>query len=361
MAKKFIISGGGTGGHIFPAISIANALRNRFSNCEILFVGAENRMEMEKVPQAGYKIIGLPVAGIIRKFTLRNIGVLYKFYKSFRKARKIVKDFKPDVVIGVGGYASAPVLRAASGFDIPTVIQEQNSYAGLSNKMLGKKASSICVAYKNMEKFFPSEKIHITGNPVRKDLFNELNIVDAAAFFNLLPDKKTVLILGGSLGARSINESVLNCLEELKNMNDIQVIWQTGKYFSPKVELLDNITNITVVDFISRMDYAYKLADIIVSRAGAGTISELCIVGKPVVLIPSTNVAEDHQTKNALSLVEENAVIMIKDKELNDSLINTIKDLINHEKRCDILSKNISKLAITNSDELIVNEIEKLL
>jgi len=361
MAKKFIISGGGTGGHIFPAISIANALKRRFPDSEILFVGAENRMEMEKVPQAGYNIIGLPVAGIIRKFTFRNFGVLYKFYKSFRKARKIVKDFKPDVVIGVGGYASAPVLRAASGFKIPTLIQEQNSYAGLSNKMLGNKASSICVAYKNMDKFFPRGKIQITGNPVRKDLFNEISITDAATYFNLSPNRKTVLILGGSLGARSINESVLNGIDDLKKMKDVQVIWQTGKNFSTQVDLLDDIPNITIVDFISRMDFAYQLADIIVSRAGACTISELCIVGKPVVLIPSTNVAEDHQTKNAISLVDENAVIMIKDKELNGNLINTIKDLINDKQRCDVLSENISKLAIIDSDERIVNEIVKLL
>lgn len=361
MTKKFIVSGGGTGGHIFPAISIANALKVRFPDCEILFVGAENRMEMEKVPLAGYNIIGLPVAGFIRKVTLKNFSVLYKLIVSFRKAKKIVKNFAPDIVIGVGGYASAPVLWAASRMSIPTVIQEQNSYAGMANKFLAKKASAICVAYNDMDQFFAVDKIHLTGNPVRKNLFTEINVTDAAAYFNLLPGKKTILFIGGSLGARTINEAVTNSLSRFKNLEEVQVIWQTGKSYNNEASMLGSMPNVVVLEFITRMDYAYQLADIIVSRAGAGTISELCIVGKPVILIPSTNVAEDHQTKNALALASREAVVMVKDSEVHDNLIDTVFELINDREKCNLLSKNISELAIIDSDERIVNQIEKLL
>lgn len=362
--QKFIISGGGTGGHIFPAISIANELRARCSNPEILFVGALGRMEMEKVPAAGYPIEGLPVSGFDRKNMLRNIKVLYNLLRSIIKARKIISRFNPDVVIGVGGYASAPVLRAASAFSIPTLIQEQNSYAGVTNKLLAKKAKKICVAYDDMERYFPEEKIVKTGNPVRQDLFLVPNKAsEAFNYFNLDASKKTILIVGGSLGARTINLSVIAHLEQLAK-SDVQVIWQTGKYYIKDAQQAFSkikSANIIVTEFITRMDYAYSVADLIVSRAGAGSISELCLLGKPVILVPSPNVAEDHQTKNALALANRNAAIMIKDADATNLMISESISLLHDEQKMLTLSQNIVNLAELNSSERIVDEIIKLI
>lgn len=361
---KFIVSGGGTGGHIFPAISIANALKLRFPESEILFVGALGRMEMERVPAAGYAIKGLPVSGFDRKNMLKNIKVLWNLMRSILKARKIIRHFKPEVAIGVGGYASAPVLRAANAFGVPTLIQEQNSYAGVTNKLLAKKASCICVAYNGMEKFFPNDKIVKTGNPVRQDLFS-VPSKDLAAyqFFGFDPEKKTLLIIGGSLGARTINQSVIAHLESLV-ASGIQVIWQTGKFyiedawavFAPYVN-----ERFIVTDFVLRMDYAYAIADLVISRSGASSISELCLLAKPVILVPSPNVAEDHQTKNAMALVTRNAAVMVADSEAREMLVSTALDLIWNESQMMELSKNISTLADYNSAERIVDEISKLL
>jgi UDP-N-acetylglucosamine--N-acetylmuramyl-(pentapeptide) pyrophosphoryl-undecaprenol N-acetylglucosamine transferase len=307
---KVIISGGGTGGHIFPALSIANAIKERYPAAEILFVGAENRMEMERIPAAGYPIVGLPVAGFDRKNLHKNISVLSRLLKSIRKAKKILKNFRPHIVIGVGGYASGPTLWAASSLGIPTLLQEQNSYAGVTNKLLAKKAIKICVAYEEMQKFFPNEKIVLTGNPVRRDLeCTEAKRKEAYTYFNINPAKKTVLVLGGSLGAGSINKSLISSLPAI-NESDVQFIWQSGKYYySESKEKLSDYPQAPVylTDFISRMDLAYSIADLIVSRAGAGSISEFCLLGKPVILVPSPNVAEDHQTKNAKALQKNDA------------------------------------------------------
>jgi len=316
MKHKFIISGGGTGGHIFPAISIANAIKKQMPDADILFVGALGRMEMERVPAAGYSIEGLPVSGFNRKHLLRNIKVLWNLSRSIVKARTIIKNFKPDVAIGVGGYASATTLRAASGFGVPTLIQEQNSYAGVTNKLLAKKASRICVAYEGMEKFFPKEKIVLTGNPVRQDLFSIApKTAKAYQFFGFDPAKKTLLVVGGSLGARTINQSMIAGLDLLSKAG-IQVIWQTGKfYFELAIKAATPFASpdLLVVDFVSRIDLAYSIADLVISRAGASSISELCLLAKPVILVPSPNVAEDHQTQNALALVHKEAAVMIKD------------------------------------------------
>ena len=316
MKPKFIISGGGTGGHIFPAISIANALKKRLPDCEILFVGALGRMEMERVPAAGYPIEGLPVSGFDRKNLLRNVKVLMNLFRSLMLARRIIRRFQPDVAIGVGGYASAPTLRAASAFGIPTVIQEQNSYAGVTNKLLAKKAARICVAYEGMERFFPKDKIILTGNPVRQDLFSVApGTKEAYDFFNLDPTKKTILVVGGSLGARTVNQSIIAGLEKLAK-TDIQIIWQTGKFYIENAHAAAEpfaCKNLIVTDFVSRMDLAYSIADLVISRAGASSISELCLLAKPVILVPSPNVAEDHQTQNALALVRKDAAVMIKD------------------------------------------------
>ena len=364
MGKKFIISGGGTGGHIFPAISIANALKQRLPDAEILFVGASGRMEMEKVPAAGYPIEGLPVSGFDRKNMVKNIRVLINLFRSILKARAIIHRFKPDAAIGVGGYASAPVLRAASAFGIPTVIQEQNSYAGVTNKLLAKKASCICVAYDEMNRYFPASKIVKTGNPVRQDLLiAKAKSSQAYDFFNMSPALKTLLIVGGSLGARTINRSVVAHLKELADAG-IQVIWQTGKFyiddarkaFEPFAD-----SKILVTDFVSRMDYAYSIADVVISRAGASSISELCLLGKPVILVPSPNVAEDHQTKNAQALVKKDAALMITDASAQELLIPEALKLIHNEQRCADLSNNILKLAENNAAGRIVNEILKLL
>lgn len=363
MKHKFIISGGGTGGHIFPAISIANALREVEPECEILFVGALGRMEMERVPAAGYPIEGLPVSGLDRKNMFKNIKVIWNLIQSLLLARKIIRRFKPGVVIGVGGYASAPTLRAASAYGVPTVIQEQNSYAGVTNKLLAKKAKLICVAYEGMERFFPTEKIILTGNPVRQDLFSVAPKTDAAyAYFNFDRKKKTILIVGGSLGARTINQSIIAGLEKLCQ-TDIQIIWQTGKFYIENArkaaEPYAN-PNLLVTDFVTRMDLAYSIADLVISRAGASSISELCLLAKPVILVPSPNVAEDHQTQNALALVRKNAAVMIKDIDSKEKLIETTLELISNEAELKNLSSNILQLAEENSAKRIAKEIMKL-
>ncbi len=360
----FIISGGGTGGHIFPALSIANAIKERWPDAAILFVGAEDRMEMERVPAAGYEIVGLPVAGLVRKSLLKNISVAYKLYKSLIRAKKIVKAYKPNVVIGVGGYASAPVLRAASSQGIPTLLQEQNSYAGVTNKLLGKKASTICVAYEGMEKFFPKDRIVLTGNPCRKDLETTPQKVDEGyRFFNFDPDKKTILMVGGSLGARTLNDSIVSSFDDIKEEN-VQILWQCGKYYYDEMKELEAAgkipPNVKLCDFVSRMDLAYSIADLVISRAGAGSISEFSLLGKPVILVPSPNVAEDHQTQNALALVNKNAAILIPDKSAKEELFTTALALVKDADKLDKLSANILKHAQLNSADRIVDEIEKL-
>lgn len=360
----FIISGGGTGGHIFPAISIANAIKDRWPSSAILFVGAEDRMEMERVPAAGYEIVGLPVAGLVRKSVLKNVSVVFKLLKSLRRARKIVKTFKPNVVIGVGGYASAPVLRAASSQGIPTLLQEQNSYAGVTNKMLGRKASTICVAYEGMDKFFPKERIVLTGNPCRQDLeITPEKVGEGYAFFNLDTSKKTILMLGGSLGARTLNNSIVRAFDSIKDEN-VQIIWQCGKYYYNEMKELENAgkipDNVKLYDFVSRMDLAYSIADLVISRAGAGSISEFSLLAKPVILVPSPNVAEDHQTQNAKALVRKNAAILIQDKNAEQDLFPQALSLVNNSEKLKELSSNIIKHAQHNSAERIVDEIAKL-
>lgn len=364
MKHKFIISGGGTGGHIFPAISIANALKKRLPDAEILFVGAIGRMEMERVPAAGYRIEGLPVSGLDRKNMFSNIKVVYNLVRSLVLARRIIRNFKPEVAIGVGGYASAPTLRAASGCGVPTLIQEQNSYAGVTNKLLAKKASKICVAYEGMAKFFPKDKIVLTGNPVRQDLFAIAPKTDEAyQFFGFDPGKKTILIIGGSLGARTINQSVITKLELLKK-SDIQVIWQTGKFYIEDARKATEhfaTPDLLVTDFVSRMDLAYSIADLVISRAGASSISELCLLAKPVILVPSPNVAEDHQTQNALALVRKDAAVMIRDVDARAQLIIKALELVNDEKELNKLSANILKLAEKDSADRIAEEVMKLI
>ncbi|GHT49204.1 UDP-N-acetylglucosamine--N-acetylmuramyl-(pentapeptide) pyrophosphoryl-undecaprenol N-acetylglucosamine transferase [Bacteroidia bacterium] len=414
---RAIISGGGTGGHIFPAISIANEIKARHPEAEILFVGAEDRMEMERVPAAGYKIIGLPVAGFDRKHLLKNIAVLVKLGRSLSKARKIVKEFRPDIAIGVGGYASGPLLKAASKMGVPTLLQEQNSYAGVTNKLLAQKANTICVAYEGMEAFFPAKKIVLTGNPVRQDLLiTEAKKKEAYTHFNLDPNKKTILIIGGSLGAKTINESILayygspqgehrrlapqgersgldpqgererHCGLDPQSPDNVQIIWQTGKaYYEGIAGQARNDKSVTAtphpspftlhptpftlhptpytlhpLDFISRMDLAYSIADLIISRAGAGSISEFCLLGKPVILVPSPNVAEDHQTKNAQALVKRGAAMMIADKDAVQTLIPTALKLMQDAGQLKTLSDNILKLAKPNAAKHIADEIDIL-
>lgn len=362
--RKIIISGGGTGGHIFPAISIANALKKRDSNIEILFVGAEGRMEMEKVPAAGYKIIGLPIKGYQRKISFELLSFFYKLIISLIKAKQIINTFKPDVVVGVGGYASGPLLRIATNKKIPAVIQEQNSFAGITNKLLAKKVNKICVAFEGMERFFPKEKIIITGNPVRQDICNvEDKFDEAVEYFKLNKSNKTILVIGGSLGARTINQSISNGIDKFAE-NNINLIWQTGKtYFDKAKEECKNLnnSNIKAFDFISRMDLAYSIADVVISRAGASSVSELCIVKKPVILVPSPNVAEDHQTKNAMALVNNNAAILITDADAEKLLINKAIELVNDENQKQLYKDNIGKMAIFNSADLIAEEILKLI
>lgn len=363
---KVVVSGGGTGGHIFPAISIANEIRKRWPESELLFVGAEDRMEMERVPAAGYKIIGLPVAGFDRKHILNNFAVIVKLLRSMNKARAVVRDFRPDIAVGVGGYASGPVLKAASAKGIATLIQEQNSYAGVTNRMLAKNANVICVAYEGMEKFFPKEKIVITGNPCRQDLvISEENRNEGYKHFKLNPHKKTILMVGGSLGAATLNKSIVNAFTKLNAAEDVQVLWQCGKYYFKEMSELQNEgkipSNVHLSDFISRMDYAYSVADLVISRAGAGSISEFSILGKPVILVPSPNVAEDHQTMNAKALVDKDAAVMMSDNVADDMLFDVALSLVKNNRELKSLSENILKLAQHNSAERIVDEIEKIL
>lgn len=361
---RIIISGGGTGGHIFPAISIANTIRKRFPDAEILFVGAEDRMEMEKVPAVGYQIIGLPVSGFDRAHPLKNIKVLRRLLKSLRLAKKTIREFRPHIAVGVGGYASGPTLWMAASLGIPTLIQEQNSYAGVTNKLLARKASKICVAYDGMEKFFPSEKIVVTGNPVRKDLAEATGKKEEAlAFFGLSPEKKTILVVGGSLGARTINRSIQGDLDKLF-ASDVQVIWQTGRYYyNEATRHLKAYRGMPIwcSDFITRMDYAYAAADLIISRAGASSISELCLLGKPVILIPSPNVAEDHQTKNALALVNKDAAILVADKDAEKELVTKALEVVHDDQQLALMSLNIAKLAQHQSADRIVDEIVKII
>lgn len=362
---RIIVSGGGTGGHIFPAISIANAVRERWPDSEILFVGAEGRMEMERVPAAGYRIIGLPVVGFNRKNLLKNISVLFKLLKSVRAANKIIADFRPDIAVGVGGYASGPILKAASSKGIPTLLQEQNSYAGVTNKMLAEKATTICVAYEGMERFFPKEKIVLTGNPCRQDLvISEENRRLGYEFFHLDPSRKTILMVGGSLGARTLNASLVAALPDIAR-SDVQVIWQCGKYYYEDMSRLEREgrlpANVRLYDFVSRMDYAYSVADLVISRAGAGSISELCLLQKPVILVPSPNVAEDHQTKNALALVRKDAAVIISDVDAPSKLFATALSLVHDDDRLKAMSLNIGRLAQRDSAKRIVDEIEKIL
>tara|TARA_A200000113_G_scaffold54132_2_gene45115 strand:+ start:7999 stop:9141 length:1143 start_codon:yes stop_codon:yes gene_type:complete len=364
---KIIISGGGTGGHIYPAIAIAKKILEISKDSEILFVGAKGRMEMEKVPEEGFEIVGLNVVGIQRSMSinaiLKNLKFPFLLLKSFNHARKIIKDFQPNIVVGVGGYASGPTLRMAHSLKIPTLIQEQNSYAGLTNKWLSKKTKKICVAYENMNQFFETNKLVLTGNPVRKDIENlDAKLLDAKTYFKVSKNEKVILVLGGSLGAKSINEGILNSIDTLKDQ-PIKLLWQVGKrYFDSIENQLNqiNIPNVKALAFIKRMDLAYSLADLVISRAGALSISELTLAGKPSILVPSPNVSEDHQTKNAMSLVNKSAAILVEDKD-TDSLLRTALDLLKQENQLNTISKNAKKMGKPNASEDIVNEIFKLI
>lgn len=362
---RVIISGGGTGGHIFPAVSIANAIKEKRPDARILFVGAEGRMEMQRVPAAGYEIKGLPIAGFNRKNLLKNVSVLFKIMKSRRMARKILRDFKPQVAVGVGGYASGPTLNVAESMGIPTLLQEQNSYAGVTNKLLAKKAKRICVAYDGMERFFPKDSILFTGNPVRQNLLEQnISKDEAVRNFGLVPGKATILIVGGSLGARTLNESVLGNLPLVKQQNKVQFIWQTGKFYSEEIQAelkrRGCPQNLVVMDFISDMRQAFAAADLIISRAGAGSISEFCLLGKPAILVPSPNVAEDHQTKNALSLVQKDAALYVTDADARRSLLPLAINTVSDHSRLEVLSFNIKKLARPNAASDIADEVIKL-
>ena len=360
---RIIISGGGTGGHIFPAVSIANAIKAKHPNAKILFVGALGRMEMQRVPAAGYEIKGLPIQGFDRKNLLKNVKVLFKIWKSQRMARQIIKDFRPMAAVGVGGYASGPTLNKAAAMGIPCLIQEQNSYAGVTNKLLAKKADKICVAYEGMERFFPAEKIIMTGNPVRQALLeNKMTKAEAIQSFGLDPQKKAILIVGGSLGAGTVNKSVMQHLDDIEK-SDVQVIWQTGKYYYDNIikELEGRVLpNVKVMDFISDMGAAYKAADLVISRAGASSISEFCLLGTPVILVPSPNVAEDHQTKNAMALVNKQAALYVKDAEAPEKVISLALETVQDEQALRSLSENILKLALPNSADIIADEVIKL-
>ena len=365
MSIRVIISGGGTGGHIFPAVSIANAIREKQPDADILFVGAEGRMEMQRVPAAGYEIKGLPVAGFDRKHLWRNVSVVIKLLRSRIKARRIIKEVRPMVAVGVGGYASGPTLDVEGKMGIPTLLQEQNSYAGVTNKLLAKNARRICVAYDGMERFFPADRILFTGNPVRQNLLHiTLSRQEAAQQMGLDPAKRTVLIVGGSLGARSMNESVLQQLELIRQQTDVQFVWQTGKYYSEAIaQQLKERTcppNLHVLDFISDMAVAYAAADLVVSRAGAGSISEFCLLGKPVILVPSPNVAEDHQTKNAMALVQKDAALYVPDAEAPDSLLPTAISTVKNSKKLQALAQNILRLARPNAASDIADEVIRL-
>lgn len=357
---KFILSGGGTGGHIYPAIAIANELKSRFPDAEILFVGAKDKMEMQKVPQAGYPIKGLWIAGLQRRLTFDNALFPVKLVASLWESRKIIKKFKPNAVIGTGGFASGPLLQMANAMNIPTVIQEQNSYPGITNKLLSKKANAICVAYENLERFFPADKIILTGNPVRQDLIDiESKRAEAISHFKLDANKKTILVLGGSLGARRINQLIEKELEKMLSQN-VQVIWQCGKFYIEEYKKY-NQPNVQVMAFIERMDLVYAAADIVISRAGASSVSELCIVGKPVVFIPSPNVAEDHQSKNAQAIVDKKGAILLKESELDSQFSLVFEALIKDEGKQKQLSEHIKQLAMPKATKEIVDEIVKLI
>lgn len=375
-APRIIVSGGGTGGHIFPAISIANALKALCPDADILFVGAEGRMEMQRVPDAGYRIIGLPVAGFDRKHLWKNVSVLIKLLRSQRLARRIVKEFRPQVAVGVGGYASGPMLKVCAMAGIPTLIQEQNSYAGVTNKLLAKQAAKICVAYDGMERFFPAEKLILTGNPVRQALVDSrITREQAAEHFGLNPQKKTILILGGSLGARTLNRTMEAALRDIKGHPEVQFIWQTGRIYINEVKdaittftgdtmrnvRVPSLSNLYVNDFISEMPMAYGLADLVVSRAGAGSISEFCLLGKPVILVPSPNVAEDHQTKNALALVNKDAALYVKDADAATQLVDLALRTVADDDRLHSLSEHIARLALPDSADRIAKEVLKLI
>lgn len=361
---RIIISGGGTGGHIFPAVSIANAIRAKYPEAKILFVGALGRMEMQRVPAAGYEIVGLPISGFNRKNMLKNVVVLYRIWKSQQMAKKIIRKFNPMAAVGVGGYASGPMLNQCTKMGIPCLIQEQNSYAGVTNKILSKKVDRICVAYDGMERFFPADKIVKTGNPVRQALLDtKLTKAEALKSFGLSEDKKTILIVGGSLGARTVNESVLQNLDMIKE-SGVQFIWQTGKYYNASImaELKQRgtVPSLHVTDFISDMGAAYKAADLVISRAGASSISEFCLIGKPVILVPSPNVAEDHQTKNAMALVNKNAALYVKDADAPAEVVKLALQTVKDDARLKELSENILKLALPDSADIIANEVVKL-
>ncbi len=361
--ERVLISGGGTGGHIFPAISIANAIKNRFPDADIRFVGAENRMEMQRVPAAGYEIIGLPVSGFDRKNPVRNVKVLLRLWKSIRLARRVVREFRPQIAIGVGGYASGPTLKAAQRMGVPTLLQEQNSYAGVTNKLLASKAGKICVAYDGMERFFPADRIIKTGNPVRKNLLtNTMTQAEAKKALGFDPARRLILVVGGSLGARTINEAVGNALDVI-TADGRQLLWQTGKNYAD-TEVVRNAAgrkDVKATAFISDMDVAYRAADLVVSRAGAGSISELQLLGKPVILVPSPNVAEDHQRKNALALADRDAAVMILDADAAAKLPEAIVRLSDDSETRDRLSRNILAMALPDSDEKIVDAVLELI
>lgn len=358
---KFILSGGGTGGHIYPAIAIANELKSRFPDAEFLFVGAQDKMEMQKVPQSGYAIEGLWIAGLQRKLTLQNAMFPLKLVSSLLKSRKIIKKFKPDVVIGTGGFASGPLLQTANTLNIPTVIQEQNSYPGITNKLLSKKANAICVAYENLEQFFPKNKIVFTGNPVRQDILDiDSKRSEALSYFNLDENKKTLLVIGGSLGARRINQLIAKEIDFLRN-NNLQIIWQCGNLYMADYKHFSEVENVQVVSFIDRMDLIYAAADFVISRAGASSVSELCLVGKPTIFIPSPNVAEDHQTKNAKAIVDKNGALLIKESELDEKFESVFNKLIHDENLQKSLSENMKQLGKPNATKDIVEQIVKLI
>tara|TARA_Y100000385_G_scaffold1547_1_gene1652 strand:+ start:1940 stop:3034 length:1095 start_codon:yes stop_codon:yes gene_type:complete len=358
---KVILSGGGTGGHIYPAIAIANEFKLRFPMTEFLFVGASDKMEMQKVPQAGYSIVGLWISGFQRKLTIKNLLFPLKLVFSLLKSIQLVGTFKPDIVIGTGGFVSGPVLYTASLKGVPTIIQEQNSYPGITNKLLSKRVSKICVAYEGLDRFFPKNKIIISGNPVRQDLLNlEQNTKEAISFFNLESDKKTLLVLGGSLGARRINQLIETKLDYFSSIG-VQVIWQCGKLYSEDYDKYNSRNLVQVHTFINRMDLAYSSADFVISRAGASSVSELCIVGKPVIFIPSPNVSDDHQTKNANAITQNNAAISIAEKDLDTTFDTRFFELFESESKQELLSKNIKKLALRSATKIIVDEIEKVL
>jgi len=363
MGKRIIISGGGTGGHIFPAIAIANALKRLAPDAVLLFVGANGKMEMEKVPAAGYEIVGLDIQGINRTSLWKNLALPFKLYKSIRKAHQIIRDFKPDVAVGVGGYASGPLLHAAARTGVPCLIQEQNSYAGITNKRLAKKADKVCVAFDGMDRFFPRDKILFTGNPIRRDAVTIAHKrAEALASLGLSAEKKTILLTGGSLGARTLNESMQNGLDRLVAA-DVQLIWQCGAYYYDSLSgALDPKYNeyVKLTAFLQRMDFAYAAADIIIARAGAGTIAELCVVAKPTILVPSPNVAEDHQTKNAQALVNKTAALMVSDAEAPQKLIDTALDLLNNQQQSEMLCANLKEMAILDADDVIAREVLRL-